>query len=152
MEPGWVHEAIAAVGLKVLQALAEKNGVKLSVGDITAEDVIPAMGDSEGPQPKDVAARLVAHVGHRIPGAKRLEKRLEGKELKAGILSDLAALGAQLYARNKDQIDTFADSVLSEQVGKLTSKLSPPSDGDDSVVHVDFGEVTPNNQNGGSDA
>lgn len=150
MEPGWVHEAIAGVGLKLLQAIAEKNGVPLSVGDIEAQDLIPAMGDSEGPQPKDVAARLVAHIGHRIPGAKKLEKRLEGKELKAGILSDLASLGAQLYARNKASIDALAEAALSEQVGKLTNKLSQA---DGSGVVLDFGEVSPktHNNNGGSE-
>jgi hypothetical protein len=146
-----VHEAIAGVGLKLLQALAEKNGVKLSVGDIEAQDLIPVMGDNEGPQPKDAAARLVAHIGHRIPGAKKLEKRLEGKELKAGVLSDLASLGAQLYARNKSSIDDLAETVLSEQVGKLTNKLSQSPVGGDGVV-LDFGEVSPetNNNNGGN--
>jgi hypothetical protein len=147
-----VHEAIAGVGLKLLQALAEKNGVQLSIGDIQAEDLIPVMGDADGPQPKDVAARLVAHIGHRIPGAKRLEKRLEGKELKAGILSDLASLGAQLYARNKGAIDDLAETVLSDQVGKFTNKLSQSQVGGDGVV-IDFGEVSPetHNNNGGSD-
>src|SRR4051794_4558819 len=43
VEPGWIHEAIAAVGLKALQALAEKKGVNLSVGQIDKENVTPSV-------------------------------------------------------------------------------------------------------------
>ena len=120
------------------------------MGEVTVEELVPTVADVDGPQPKDVAARLVAHIGHRIPGAKRLEKRLEGKELKSGILSDLAALGAQLYVRNQQLLDAVAEQAVAEGISKLTHRGPVTPMGGGGVIR-DFGEVSPesNNNNGG---
>lgn len=134
-----MHEAIAGVGLKALQAVAESKGVNLSVGDIKAEDIAPpAITDAEGPQPLDVASRVVAHIFHRVPGVRKIEKRLEGRDKSSGILSDIGTLCAQLYVRNEGLINSaIGDTVFSKVNG--TPSVSP--------THLDFGQVSPVNEN-----
>lgn len=138
------------MGLKALQALAESKGIKLSVGDIKAEDLTPTVGsDEQGPQPLDVASRLVAHIGHRVPGVRKIEKRLEGRDKTSGILSDVGALVAQLYARNEDAINQIVGGAIAEKAGLGKSVLIPVEDSS-----IDFGPVgpessTPQNNNGG---
>lgn len=147
-----MHQLVAGMGLKALQALAESKGLDISVGSFEKDDLAPpALTEgSAGPEPLDVAARIVAHVGHRVPGVQRIEKRLEGRDKSSGILSDLAALGAQLYARNEHVIER----VIQERFGKKTTVTHMHPNGNGGVVAdvVDFGAVGPSdgiNHDGG---
>lgn len=94
------------------------------------------MQAEDGPQPKEVASRLAAHLGHRIPGIRKLEKRMEGQDKSSGILSDLGALLGQLYYRNKEEIDTLISGVISGKLSKRTSNGTRPGGS-----HQDFGPV-----------
>lgn len=117
----------------------------MDIGETEPEPIESQFTGAEGPQPVEVTARLLAHIAHRIPGVKKLEKRFEGKDSKAGIGSDFMALIMQLYARNKAQIDNAASGVVQE---KLFHK--PANSGG---VIIDFGEQSPagsNNNNGGN--
>jgi len=158
VEPGWVHELIAGIGLKVVQAVAERNGISLNIGEVDTEDLTPSVIQGEdGPQPVEVASRVVAHVAHRVPGVKRIEKKLEGKEKRSGILSDMGALAVQLYAKNQETVDEFAEKVLGQAMsGLLKPRTRPmqqtpsPMDGQPNIV--DFGVASPvgsPNNNGG---
>lgn len=64
--------------------------------------------DENGPEPRDILARIFAHMGHRIPGVKRIEKRLEGQDKRSGIGSDLLAFAAQVYRRNEKALQQIA--------------------------------------------
>lgn len=158
VEPGWVHELIAGIGLKVAQAVAERNGIKLNVGEVDTEDLTPSVIQGEdGPQPIEVASRVVAHVAHRVPGVRRIEKKLEGKEKRSGILSDMGALAVQLYAKNQETVDDFAEKVLGQAMSGLlkprnrpTAQPTPSEFGNPNIV--DFGIAHPvgsPNNNGG---
>lgn len=137
VNPGWVHDLAGGVGLKLLEAVAQRNGVDLNIGDVDVRNLTPAvMQADEGPQPKEIASRLAAHLGHRIPGIRKLEKRMEGQDKTSGVLSDLGVLLGQLYYRNKDEIDTIISSIIS---GKLQKKRT--SNSTQSADHQDFGPV-----------
>lgn len=88
-----------------MSAKATENvGAPLDVGELGEwDDVVsdgePAAGDNR--EPVELLARVIAHVAHRTPGLRRVEKKLEGKDLKSGPLSDLFALLAQLWRRNR---------------------------------------------------
>lgn len=135
------------MGLKVVQVVAEKHGLKLSVGDLDAEEIIPVMAENEGPQPKEVASRIAAHIGHRIPGVKKLEKRFEGRDKTSGILSDVGILLGQLYVRNKPLIEEIVTEILRDSITLRKTAGTPHG----TPEHIDFGTVHPseNGHNGG---
>lgn len=139
------------IGLKVVQAVAERNGVKLDIGDDKEfedlESIIAVDGD--GPDPQEIAARMAAHLGHRIPGVRKIEKRLEGRDKTSGIWSDAGILIGQLYVRNKSTINKLASEMLS---GKLPNKRRPGSPGADQPTTIDFGKVGSPTQNGDGNA
>lgn len=141
------------MGLKALQALAEKKGVTLNVGHIDKENVTPSVisGDSTGPEPIEIGARVVAHITHRIPLVRSVGKKIEGRDKKAGILSDLLALGVQLYQENAELLNEHAGNAIEGVVQNLTTKTAQPAA--DAPVIIDFGAVAPNgdnnNNNGG---
>lgn len=128
--------------LKGVQLLAEKNGVRLDLGNVKRVDqyISAANDDADRPEPVEVASRLVAHIAHRLPFAKTVTKRFEGKDKNSGIFSDLMALGAQVASLNEDLITEQADAMLSKAVNG-NKPQSPVFDTDG--IHVDFGEVTP---------
>ena len=152
VDPGWVHEILGIIGLKVIEAVAARNGLTLDLVDEEIDDLIPvASGGEDGPDPKEVAARIVAHLGHRIPGVKRIEKRLEGRDKTSGIWSDGAALGAMIYARNSEAIETLIKNTLTGK--NRPGRNSRPINGD--VPHtdtIDFGIVGSPTQNGDGNA
>lgn len=120
VEPGWIHYDIANAILKFLASsltveVATPEGnqeLSLNVGD-PKEDDAPEE-EVEQREPAELLARVIAHLFHRTPGLRNIEKRLEGREAKSGIGSDLAALATQLYRRNKHLVPVIADFIRSE--------------------------------------
>lgn len=134
-----------------MQALAEHNGIELDIGqDRSFEDLesIISADAENGPDPQEIAARIAAHLGHRIPGVRRIEKRLEGRDKTSGVWSDAGILIGQLYVRNKQAIDKLTTEMLSGMMpGKRRSSV-PTTD----QTAVDFGLVGSPSQNGDSNA
>lgn len=98
VDPGWVHSATANGILRFTsEKVKDVTGEPLNVGTLAEWEPT----DVETREPVELLSRIIAHLFHRIPFAKRVEKRLEGKELKSGLASDFFALLAQLYRRNK---------------------------------------------------
>ena len=145
-----MHELAGVVGLKIVQAIAERNGIDLDIGDERdfedLESIITV--DGEGPDPQEIAARMVAHIGHRIPGVKRIEKRLEGRDKTSGMWSDAGILIGQLYIRNKKTINKLASDILS---GKMPNRKAPIN-GDAQNGTIDFGLVGNTTENGDGNA
>lgn len=130
VDPGWLHEALAGFTLRAMRDHAEG---KLDVGAL-ADDYaarIPGAGEDD-PEPAVLLARIYAHIGHRLPLVKRLEKRLEGREKSAGIGSDIAALCAQLYLRNRDLFGEasklFVQAAIEKRRAAHAADDTPPPD------------------------
>lgn len=135
-----------------MQAVAERNGIVLDIGDDKEfEDLESIIApDSEGgPDPQEIAARMAAHLGHRIPGVRRIEKRFEGRDKTSGIWSDAGILVGQLYVRNKGAINRLASEMLS---GKLPHKQRPINSDVPQSTAIDFGVVGSPTQNGDGNA
>lgn len=127
MEPGWIHRKIATTILKVIQAKSEeKLGTPLSVGELPIPDPDSGVvaGD-ETREPVELLARVIAHVAHRIPGLKRIEKRFEGKDNRSGLGSDLLALGSQLISRNETVVYSAVEGVAGEAMKGIIKKDNP---------------------------
>lgn len=131
--------------LKGAQAAAKKHGIDIDVGEVKTvkEYTQAATSDEEIPQPIEVASRVVAHLFHRIPGIKKLGKRAEGKDKKAGIVSDTLALLAQLMARNEEYVvDTgvkVAETAGNDLIQTLVKGFQSPSgvvSDDDGIIHL----------------
>jgi hypothetical protein len=132
--------------LKGAEAAAKKHGINIDVGDVkTVKEYTQAATDSEDiPQPIEVASRVIAHLFHRIPGIKKLGKRAEGKDKKAGILSDTLALVAQLMARNEDLVvdtgvkvaESAGNDLIQTLVKGFQSQTGVVSDDDEDVIHL----------------
>lgn len=114
--PGWTHELLAALTLRALQ---EKGA---DPGRIDDEFVKLIPGAEDSPEPAVLLARVYAHLAWRIPGIRQLAKRFEGREARAGLGSDLLALGAQLYLRNRDLVREFG---VQQAKRAAQSKTSP---------------------------
>lgn len=114
VNPGWTHKAIARAALRAFQDKAQETlGASVDVGELPPlRETDPEHPEATGEEPLELAARIVAHLANRIPGLKRIEKRLEGQERKAGPFSDLLALLTQLYLRNKDQINAAGVAAI----------------------------------------
>lgn len=167
VNPGPVHELLAALLLKTVQSVAEKNGVELNVGDVKTVDeylqTATGEGDAtEGPQPIDVASRVMAHIWNRTPGARKIAKKFEGKDNKSGFFSDLTVLISQLGAKNeeiiRDRAGDAVSSIIADKFGGGPSNsnvvhvqpIDVPIVEDDVPVIHNFGPVDPiPNQNEG---
>lgn len=87
--------------MRVLENRVNSTGAAFDPGTLKGTDeLVPESGS----EPAELLARIFAHLGHRLPLLKKVEKRLEGKDLKAGIGADIAALAIQIYGRNKHLI------------------------------------------------
>lgn len=106
VKPGKWHEVTAALALKAIEALAEKNGVKLDMGTVKpVSEYVSGSSDGPMPEPMDVAPRVVAHIANRIPGLRKLGKLSETKsENKSGIVTDVLTLVSQLLERNEELV------------------------------------------------
>lgn len=72
--------------------------MRLNVGELPRQDE-PEIGE-ETREPGELLSRIYAHLAHRTPGVRAIEKRLEGTDAKSGIWSDILALGVQLFRMN----------------------------------------------------
>lgn len=117
VKPGFIHELLASLTLKGVETLAPQ---PVNVGD-TKADSLPDAIDVEAEdaaQPVEILARVYAHLGHRIPGVKRIEKKLEGQDASSGILADVSALFIQLYRRNEDTIQAAVQAGVEQHLAK----------------------------------
>src|SRR3954470_11391653 len=76
VEPGWVHEAAAEGTLKFV-----RDALGVDVGEVKdVTDVVEDATPEDGRELAEILARVYAHIGHRLPLVKRIEKRLEGQD------------------------------------------------------------------------
>lgn len=111
------------------------------MGNVKTVDEYLSAASDEGmkPEPIEVASRVVAHIAHRMPFVKKVTKRFEGKDKRAGIFSDTLALISQLAGRNEDLIREQGAEIVAGMFANNGRKTSPPKD----VVHVEFGPTDP---------
>src|SRR4051794_14059113 len=69
VEPGWIHDALAAA---ILKALSDR---KVEVGTVTDDFLRAVPGAEDAPEPAVLLSRVLAHIGHRLPGIRRIERR-----------------------------------------------------------------------------
>ncbi len=114
VDPGWLHEAIAKLILALAQSRVQGAAVPVDLGNVKTDEVISAITpeDDGGKEPVDLLARVVAHIFHRIPGVRQVEKRLEGKDQSSGLASDLLAFVVQLIRRNEPVIEVYATAAM----------------------------------------
>lgn len=106
---------MATILLKKLQDAAP---VDVSVGDLPVPATEGGSEIEDGREPVELLARILAHAGHRIPGLRSVEKKLEGTDAKSGMLSDIIALISQLISRNDELALKVGEEVLSDVLKK----------------------------------
>lgn len=94
---------------------------QVDVGDLSVDTEVI---DEGGPEPVDIGARVAAHLGHRIPGISRVEKRLEGADKTSGIMSDTLALTVNILRRNKPTIESALKKFLAEYQQEKAAKAA----------------------------
>lgn len=118
--------------LKAIEALAERNGVKLDMGTVKpVSEYVSGPSDGPTPEPMDVAPRVIAHIAHRIPGIRKLGKLSEDKGSKTGVFTDITTLIAQLLERNEDLVMDKGLEVVGlaanpNRLHKDTPQQAPP--------------------------
>lgn len=109
----------------LLKKLQDAAPVDVSVGDLP----VPAEGGSgieDGREPVELLARILAHAGHRIPGLRQVEKKLEGTDAKSGMVSDIIALVSQLISRNDELAMKIGEEVIGDVLKKKPKATQPP--------------------------
>lgn len=119
VEPGWVHQEIANAILRWIQqsftVTVDEQEVPFDVGALAEPDEAKdEAGTVENREPSELLARVIAHLFYRTPGLRNVEKRLEGREAKSGILSDLLAFFAQVARNNKHLVPIAIDYAREE--------------------------------------
>lgn len=105
---------------------AVRVGVPLDVGDLEdADKGLVTSEDSTGKEPVELLARILAHIGHRIPFFSRVEKRLEGKEAKSGLASDVVAFLMQLWSRNRELAPVVMAAAAAARQKGATADTQP---------------------------
>jgi hypothetical protein len=123
VEPGFVHRKLATMALSTLQAKAVDAGAPITVGELPKPVEEGGNGEiDDGREPVELLARVIAHVAHRIPGLKKVEKRLEGNDARSGLASDFLALIAQLVSRNEGIALAFLENAVRGAVKKKPEK------------------------------
>lgn len=125
----------------MLQNRARQAGVELRVGALPRAGE-PEIGE-ETREPAELLSRVFAHIAHRVPGVRSLERRLEGTETKSGLLSDLAALGVQLFRMNEDTIETAATGLVKSVVNRSSDKNAGSNLADTHIPDGDIPEYRP---------
>lgn len=118
--PGWIHRAIAVKILKTLRDNSEVAfGRPIDVGELPeTEDLAREGGIIDDRPPVELLSRIVAHIFHRTPGLSKVEKRMEGTQRSSGIMSDISALCAQIYARNESLIKEATAQAKAQKAAK----------------------------------
>lgn len=109
---------------------AEKVGAPLDVGDLSDADksLVNVSGDDVGREPVELLARIIAHIGHRIPFFSKVEKRLEGKDAKSGLAGDVVAFIVQLWHRNRDLAPVVMQQAQQQRAQRAAASASPVTD------------------------
>lgn len=84
------------------------SGIDLTVGEFP--DPTDSGEPSDPERPVRLTAHAVARVADRIPFSRRISRHLEGTESRAGILSDLLSLVAELARQNPELVEQWADT------------------------------------------
>lgn len=121
IKPGWIHHSIARFILKGIHQRGKDIGVEINVGETKFET--PEEYE-ETREPEELLARILAHLGHRLPFLRKIEKNLEGENNRSGIMSDIAAFFTQLYARNEDVIDQLRRNAIDQAKTQRRAKKS----------------------------
>lgn len=119
VEPGWIHTLLAGVTLRALKS------ADIEAGDIEDDLIRQIPGQEDGPEPAELLSRVYAHLSWRIPGVRSIAKRLEGKEAKAGLGSDLLALALALWLRNRDLVSAFREQQRRSLSDELHGTKAP---------------------------
>lgn len=110
----------------------------MSVGDLSEADsaLLSATGGGpdEGSEPVELLARILAHLGHRIPFFSKVEKRLEGQDAKSGFASDLIALLMQLWHRNRHLAPVVMQAAQMRSTPPQGWTPAPDTDGTGATV------------------
>lgn len=91
----------------------------------------------DGPEPIEIASRVVGHIFRKVPGAGKLSKLTEGKDKKSGLLTDIGVLLYSLIALNEDTIYEASEKAV---VGIFTKEPKPNFD---NGKVVDLGSINP---------
>ena len=129
VDPGWVHETLARIALRLMSSQATAKLEKpIDVGEIPDDTANVISDDDSGTQPVDLLSRILAHLFHRMPGVKRIEKRLEGRDKNSGFWSDIFAFTVQLYRRNQPVIEEMVSAGIRarREQREATRAASPP--------------------------
>lgn len=89
------------------------------VGELpTSETLAKEGGIVDDREPLELLSRIIAHLGHRIPGLKKIERRLEGNARSSGLASDLSAFLINLYTKNEQVFNAAKENIRQQQEQK----------------------------------
>jgi hypothetical protein len=116
VNPGWIHEALAAKILSGIQKrISNETGRPFDIGEVPDSGSLAKEGGIiDDREPVELLSRVLAHAFYRIPGLRNIEKKLEGNASNTGIGSDIAAFFTQLYTRNEETFDNVRNSVIQQ--------------------------------------
>lgn len=129
IEPGVFHYRAAEWLLALLQAQAAARGIELDMGDSVLAEDMPTVEDVDPQRLAKLTAHAVARVADRFSITRRFSRHLEGKERRAGILSDIGAALVCLYQRNPHAVEALAVNLKNEVQAAHTRRVQSQQQG-----------------------
>lgn len=113
------------------------------MGDLSeADNTLVNPDEQGGREPVELLARIIAHIGHRIPFFSKVEKRLEGKDAKSGLASDITAFVVQLWQRNRALAPNIAAAAQAQAAQRRAAAQQPQQPVQDFPYAVPVTDVT----------
>lgn len=111
------------------------------MGDSVVQDETREVEDTDPQRLAHLTAHAVARLADRFNITRRFSRHLEGKERRAGILSDIGAALVCLYQRNPHAVEQLAiglkDEVRAAHAKRVATKQhGPTANGAGNPQHV----------------
>lgn len=105
--------------LRGAQKVADSKGIDLDVGEFPTITLIDTEGDSLDPErPVRLVAHIIARGADRSKFLRKFSRHMEGREAKAGIVSDILAVGYELARRNSDELEKLGREYVESVIQK----------------------------------
>lgn len=119
------------------------------MGDSVVAEGTVEVEDADPQKLAKLTAHAVARIADRFPLSRKVSRHLEGKERRAGLLSDIGAILVCLYERNPEAVEQFAinlkDGAMMARQQRAAAKQQGPTGngaGDHSHIPTPAGGTT----------
>lgn len=104
-------------------------GVRIDVGEFPSYIPTDEDASNDPERPVRLVSHAVARIADRVGPLRKLSRHLEGRESKAGLVSDLLSAGFDIYNRNSQEVDQLIVAYVNRAREKTAARQQAGSGG-----------------------